>query len=789
MQNSQKGIIHLIILLILLLGLGASLFLFKSKFHFLTKAEDSAPPQVYLKFDLGSGGLAANSGTLGPLASGNFSNISNPPTADSGWIDSGKVNKSLNFDGINDSLNLGSDTSIDDMFTHDVTISAWIKTPDCRKVQYLAGKANGSASGFYIHASQSGCNPRITVYHAKSAATSTALNDSISPNKWHHLTFVWTAASKSAKIYVDGAEVVYGVQTAGVGDYSPDYFNNLVFGNYHTTLGNQYFKGSIDELRIYNFAQNKTQIQEDAFGKGAVGYYKLNEGSGTTSQNSGLTESGATVQLNNIANPPSPESGWTESGKISKAINLDGVNDTLNLGSNSSYDDLFKNDNTISFWIKPTSCNSRRYLAGKTNGGPLGFYIYSSDGACNPRLDAHFSKRRATFITSPNTIIPNQWNHITIVWNSTTQTATFYINDKQANLSTQTSGLGDYISDANANFILGNWHPTAGGPFYQGTIDEVQIFNYALPAHLINVERFAPNYDKPITVVRDSETKFLVRIQSPQDPEGVFAEWPIINQGGDNWAIRGLTIKDINKIQPDYILGESDSVWEYAFRIIRSDEEKPDEGEDATYYYGGGHGNIKSTNFAIRIDSQDIKSLSIDSAIRGSQVNIDQVFDILYPKNQSLVIGSVELHHKFNQDQLLVEHSHTYVPDYEIYAAHSGMLPINKKSNNPNSFNRVKIGDNPEIEIKNDGQYHYFEPASEALFYSTNHPYKLKLTLPSGGPDIHGDWSKATGLEKIWFYDIAGEYAKVYVNWVSNQWETRIPASSSSHQTKYQILK
>ena len=68
-----------------------------------------------------------------------------------------------------------------------------------------------------------------------------------------------------------------------------------------------------------------------------------------------------------------------------------------------------------------------------------------------------------------------------------------------------------------------------------------------------------------------------------------------------------------------------------------------------------------------------------------------------------------------------------------------------------------------------------------ARAWDTDHNYMITLSLPSGGPDVNGDWSNSSG---IWIRDFATDYAKIYVDWVAS---TSVPATDSVHDAHYEV--
>ncbi|AUM97508.1 hypothetical protein RSJ11_17190 [Clostridium sporogenes] len=89
---------------------------------------------------------------------------------------------------------------------------------------------------------------------------------SICDGNWHDILFTWdgTTNSNSVKLYIDNLVLVDEEVTSNNLETENANLNLLVGGNYS---GNQYFKGELDEIEIYNevieFTNNKYLIQQN----------------------------------------------------------------------------------------------------------------------------------------------------------------------------------------------------------------------------------------------------------------------------------------------------------------------------------------------------------------------------------------------------------------------------------------------------------------------------------------------------------------------------------------------
>lgn len=166
------------------------------------------------------------------------------------------------FDGVNDYIEVLDDPSLN---PGNITLAAWIKpelassgSPEIiRKSTY----SDATNEQYYLRLAlnnmpQTGVKASTTCNYSPDDWTVNNSNTSISLNGWHFIST--TFDSESLKIYIDG-ELINEEVLPGPLD-----INNCVGGNLRFGLGwetyQNYFKGTIDDIRIYKRALSSCEI-------------------------------------------------------------------------------------------------------------------------------------------------------------------------------------------------------------------------------------------------------------------------------------------------------------------------------------------------------------------------------------------------------------------------------------------------------------------------------------------------------------------------------------------------
>jgi len=283
-------------------GLGAGKIIFEDsngntlgeiKGCYSSDLEDRNPQQTYLtgwyKLNETSGNSTTDSSTnsnTGTLYNFDLTKC---------WVQ-GKINNGLDFDGVDSYVSLGNGTTISNIGGNSFTITAWVKlvTNVTTSASYdIISNNGGTTQGTYIFTLiDSGDNDTVlargTIYTSGGAQTvtgSTKLNDSA----WHHIAFVLNTSGTGLVIYVDGAKDNTGTVT-----YSGTLAAltaNVYLGERSAGTTNN-FRGTMDDVRIYNTALTSTEITtlynnvNQVRGKLVMG---INDGSGTISDINSFT--------------------------------------------------------------------------------------------------------------------------------------------------------------------------------------------------------------------------------------------------------------------------------------------------------------------------------------------------------------------------------------------------------------------------------------------------------------------------------------------------------------------
>ncbi|MGG9960751.1 LamG-like jellyroll fold domain-containing protein [Ferruginibacter sp. SUN106] len=203
----------------------------------------------------------------------------------------------LNFDGSDDVVNLGTtiNTAIDPL--NKITVEAWVRPETNTGYGMIVGNYNSPGAGLQFLLRRDGTGYSFWVDDGTGFKSVVAAG-TVVINTWQHLAGVWNGAD--IKIYVDG--VLKATTTGVTGSSFATSTNNVLIGGNNT---GEIFKGSIDEVRIWNSDQTAGDIirrkncELAGTETGLIRYYKFNQGidGGANAATTTLTD--ATVSANN----------------------------------------------------------------------------------------------------------------------------------------------------------------------------------------------------------------------------------------------------------------------------------------------------------------------------------------------------------------------------------------------------------------------------------------------------------------------------------------------------------
>jgi len=194
----------------------------------------------------------------------------------------------LQFDGTNDYVEIGTA-----LISEDITMSAWVKadSPWINDTRVVVSNSYWGAAagrvGFHFQVEADGV-PRSRFQTAADGVGVWGVRGRTNVlGAWHHLTFV--KSGTQIAIVVDGVqEGVLGNMPQSVSGLSV--LDQIRIGS--TSSNTRFFPGLIDEVRIWDHARTEAEILADMSTElrgteaGLVGYWKFNEGQGTTAADS-----------------------------------------------------------------------------------------------------------------------------------------------------------------------------------------------------------------------------------------------------------------------------------------------------------------------------------------------------------------------------------------------------------------------------------------------------------------------------------------------------------------------
>ncbi|MBU1020687.1 MAG: LamG domain-containing protein, partial [Firmicutes bacterium] len=155
------------------------------------------------------------------------------------------ISNALTFDGSDDYVEIGNQTSLSPTSTHPITFEAWINP---------ASNASGIIASKYNHLVPTNSNFYIGLNNGKIVATANGTDvvesiNTVAASDWSHVAVVFEPGSGKTIIYINGAYDNSGSLSYNSGNGS----SSFVLGSIASgTLSNHYFNGKMDEVRVWD---------------------------------------------------------------------------------------------------------------------------------------------------------------------------------------------------------------------------------------------------------------------------------------------------------------------------------------------------------------------------------------------------------------------------------------------------------------------------------------------------------------------------------------------------------
>jgi type II secretory pathway component PulJ len=462
------------------------------------------------KFDDGSGTSAIDSS-----GNGNNGTLINGPT----WAIDGKISGALSFNGVNQYVDMGN---VLNAGSGDLTVAAWFKTSVAGDSdQGIVAKRNnsfGNEDGYSITINAPGSDFGDGV----TGEDDNGPGVKVSADVWHQMVMTISRGSELKSTYIDGT-LDFTDSISGIGSQ-----NNSLDLRIGASGNGRYFNGLIDDVRIYNRALSSSEVaalyanpgpsvattslsqvgsstwteianttypaynQETTiyaavnYNSELVGWWTLDDGSGTTAADSSGSGNGGTLT-------GSPLPTWTKSGEFNGAINLSAASGQyIDLGGPSALIMASGSSYTVSAWVNPASLPSSGNLnvifsRGDGNNADIYDLVLANNWECVSGLGWGFGFDRPEgspgtqfqCLGANSTVNVGQWYNVIGVWNAASFTQSLYVN---GSFLASTTPAGAFSDLGSGDVAIGAFGCCGNPDKWDGTIDDVRLYDRPLNA-------------------------------------------------------------------------------------------------------------------------------------------------------------------------------------------------------------------------------------------------------------------------------------------------------------------
>jgi len=387
------------------------------------------------------------------------------------------------------------------------TVEVWFKPDDTGdNWQDILGSSNSSGGGleyFYERSTNSFGYWTSTGVEARASVPDPQTG-------WHH--GVLRISSTGNRFFIDG-KLTPATYASGSSS-STNFYDDIAAGTTLNYIGcypgpgqsqecfpSEKYVGLIDEIKIYDYPRSNEQIAYD-YNRGApVAWYKFDECSGTTAYNSSLSpngdalglnasivigSSGSNIQAGSCTSGGSQDAWYNgASGKFNSSLDFDGTDDYAQVSDDFRLDFIDEEDFTIEAWFKRDTSTSDDTIVAKKNDQTTGVgYILFIDDV-NDNLNFVVSDGTNSFSISGRTAITDSnWHHVVARFDEDSATNSTIFLDGRDDKNTTSGTIAAVGSLANSlNLRIGS--ESDGQEFFDGKIDNLKIYNYAMPDALI----------------------------------------------------------------------------------------------------------------------------------------------------------------------------------------------------------------------------------------------------------------------------------------------------------------
>jgi hypothetical protein len=439
----------------------------------------------------------------------------NGGTATGTLVNNGKFGRARGLNGTSDYVSIGNVGATQGTA---YTVEFWAKKDTATSIPAVYSEntpASWSNNLFIIYYGDSSgtYNGGIRVWYRDGAGTGGSIityPTNVADGKWHHVAFV-QSATNSRTLYLDG--VVIGTDTVAKNALS---VTNAYIGaaNNNSTM-QQFFNGSLDEMRTYSSALSASTVQQH-FIEGSANANTIAPSTNTNIKIDGTgseeihlgqtpvdaytaglwhmdetTGTGAYIKdSSGNGNHGTPTGATLVEGYSSKARSFNGTSSYIEVTSSTSLQ--VTSTFTLEAWVKRnTDATGTERLLSKSDTSGYDYWLQILDDSTlqcgNTKADTS-----STYRASSTTVPVGKWTLVTCTFDAAVG-FNLYINGVLSN-GTQVGTLGA-TRTSTRNFQIARLGSTSWYYTFNGVMDEVRVSNIARPAgQIAETYRAGQNY-------------------------------------------------------------------------------------------------------------------------------------------------------------------------------------------------------------------------------------------------------------------------------------------------------